>query len=110
MCRPVHKGIARGLASGLARAATPAQAGFQVIKFLEEFRMSSRFQNRGFIVALLGMVFAFLCGSSPRAAAQDQPAPKWELSGQYSFFYPGADVHGVLPLGLFPLSSRLESN
>ena len=72
--------------------------------------MSSGFQSRGFFVALLGVVLALLCGSGPFAAAQDQPAPKWEFSGQYSFFYPGADVHGVLPLGLFPLSSRLESN
>jgi outer membrane protein OmpA-like peptidoglycan-associated protein len=44
------------------------------------------------------------------AAAQDQPAPKWELYGGYSFFHPGADVHGQLPGALQPLSSRLESN
>jgi outer membrane protein OmpA-like peptidoglycan-associated protein len=44
------------------------------------------------------------------AAAQDQPAPKWELFGGYSFVYPGADVHGLLPLGVSPVSSRLEAN
>jgi hypothetical protein len=44
------------------------------------------------------------------AAAQEQPAPKWELYGGYSFFHPGADIHGVLPLGLLPVSSRLEPN
>ena len=26
------------------------------------------------------------------------------------FFHPGADIHGVLPLGLLPVSSRLEAN
>ena len=44
------------------------------------------------------------------AAAQDQPAPKWELFGGYSFFHPGADVHGLLPGGLLPVDSPLESN
>ena len=55
------------------------------------------------MIAALGM-FASL------AAAQDQPAPKWELFGGYSFFQPGTDVHGQLPGALFPLSSRLEAN
>jgi len=44
------------------------------------------------------------------AAAQDQPAPKWELYGGYSAWDPGADVHGQLPGALLPLSSRLEWN
>jgi len=44
------------------------------------------------------------------AAAQDPPGPKVELFGGYTFFYPGADVHGQLPEALFPISSRLESN
>ena len=44
------------------------------------------------------------------AAAQDQPAPKWELYGGYSFFDPATDVHGLLPGGLLPASSRIESN
>jgi outer membrane protein OmpA-like peptidoglycan-associated protein len=44
------------------------------------------------------------------AAAQDQPAPKWEIFAGYSFFYPNADVHGVLPFGTVVLSRNLESN
>jgi hypothetical protein len=44
------------------------------------------------------------------AAAQDQPTPKVELFGGYSFWYPGATVSGILPLGGSPVSSRLESN
>jgi hypothetical protein len=55
-------------------------------------------------------VVAVLCSIGTLAAAQDQPAPKWELFGGYSFFHPGADVHGVLPLGVAPVSSRLEPN
>ena len=55
-------------------------------------------------------MIAVLCSFAALAAAQDQPAPKVELFGGYSFFYPGADVHGQLPGALFPISSRLESN
>src|ERR1035437_5692230 len=46
-------------------------------------------------VMLLAVV-AVLCSVGTFAAAQDQPAPKWELFGGYSFVYPGADVHGLL--------------
>ena len=60
-------------------------------------------------VMLLAVV-AVLCSVGTFAAAQDQPAPKWELFGGYSFVYPGADVHGVLPEGILPVSSRLEAN
>lgn len=60
-------------------------------------------------VALLAVV-VFLCSVGTRAAAQEQTAPKWELYGGYSFFHSGADVHGVLPLGVLPVSSRLEPN
>src|SRR5438270_9927328 len=59
---------------------------------------------------MLAILIAMLCVCSALATAQDQPAPKWELYGGYSFHYPGADVHGTLPLGLVPLTSRLESN
>ncbi len=55
-------------------------------------------------------VFGLLCSVGELASAQDQPYPKWEVFGGYSFFYPGADVHGLLPGGLLPVSSRLESN
>lgn len=55
-------------------------------------------------------IVALLCGAGVLAAAQDQPAPKWELFGGYSFFDPAATVYGVLPAGISPVSSRLESN
>ena len=51
-----------------------------------------------------------LCASGTLAVAQEQPAPKWELFGGYSFLYPGADVHGTLPPGSIPLSSHLDWN
>ncbi|HZR33446.1 MAG TPA: OmpA family protein [Terriglobales bacterium] len=73
--------------------------------------MSSRFQNlSGRVVAMWFAVVAVLCTMGTLAAAQDQPAPKWELFGGYSFFHPGADVHGTFPGGLLPATSRLESN
>jgi outer membrane protein OmpA-like peptidoglycan-associated protein len=53
---------------------------------------------------------AALCGLGTFAAAQDQPAPKWELYAGYSFFDPATHVHGLLPGGLLPVSSRVESN
>ena len=56
------------------------------------------------------IVVVVLYGVGTLAAAQDQAAPKWELYGGYSFFYPGADVHGLLPGGLVPVSSPVESN
>jgi len=63
----------------------------------------------GRVFAVLPAMIAVLCVCNT-LAAQDQPAPKWEFFGGYSFHYPGADVHGTLPLGLVPLTSRLESN
>src|ERR1700674_1623143 len=63
----------------------------------------------GRVLAVLGFItsLSLLC---THASAQDQPAPKRELFGGYSFWYPRADVHGLLPGGLVPVSSRLESN
>jgi outer membrane protein OmpA-like peptidoglycan-associated protein len=73
--------------------------------------MSSHSHNHCGRVAVMRLaVVAILCTVGTLAAAQDQPAPKWELFGGYSFFYPGADVHGTLPLGVLPVTSRLESN
>jgi outer membrane protein OmpA-like peptidoglycan-associated protein len=57
----------------------------------------------------LAMV-AVLCSVGTLASAQDQPAPKWELFGGYSFVDPGTDVHGLLPGAVLPVSSRVESN
>ena len=59
---------------------------------------------------MLAATTAVLLMFGTLAAAQDQPAPKWEVFGGYSFFYPNADVHGTLPLGTVVLSRNLESN
>ena len=64
--------------------------------------------NLGRVLAMLPATIALLCAFGALAAAQDQPAPKWELYGGYSFWYPGADVHGILPLGLVPITSQME--
>lgn len=64
----------------------------------------------GRVLATLSATAALLCAFGTLAAAQEQPAPKWEIYGGYSFWYPGADVHGVLPTGLVPVTSRLDSN
>jgi outer membrane protein OmpA-like peptidoglycan-associated protein len=80
-------------------------------KIRRNIRMSSHLKGRlGRVLAILPSMIAALCMFATLAAAQDQPAPKWELFGGYSFFHPGADVHGQLPGALSPLSSRLEAN
>jgi len=73
--------------------------------------MSSQSKSHpGRALALLPATIAFLFTFATCAAAQEQPVPKVELYGGYSFFHPGADVHGQLPGGLLPVSSRLEAN
>lgn len=73
--------------------------------------MASRTGNhRVRITLVVFAVFGLLCSVGELASAQDRPYPKWEVFGGYSFFYPGADVHGLLPGGILPVSSRLESN
>jgi len=73
--------------------------------------MSSQSKGRLGKVVMLSAMMVALCMFSLPASAQDQPpAPKWELYGGYSVFYPGADVHGQLPGALLPLTSRLETN
>jgi outer membrane protein OmpA-like peptidoglycan-associated protein len=57
----------------------------------------------------LAMV-AVLCSVGTVAAAQEPPAPKWELYGGYSAFYPGCDIHGLLPGGVAPVTSCLKWN
>ena len=85
-----------------------------VVKLEGDFIMSKHFQNhRGLQTIFLLAVLAVLCSVATSSIAQDQqdqPTPKWEIFGGYSFFYPGADVHGLLPGGLLPVSNRLESN
>jgi outer membrane protein OmpA-like peptidoglycan-associated protein len=73
--------------------------------------MSSHSKGRlGRVLVMLAAMIAVLSMFGTLASAQDQPAPKWELFGGYSFWHPGADVHGLLPLGVLPVSSRLEPN
>jgi len=72
--------------------------------------MSSHSHNLCGRVATSLALVAVLCSMATLAAAQDRPAPKWELYGGYSFLYPNADLHGLLPGGILPVSSPLESN
>jgi outer membrane protein OmpA-like peptidoglycan-associated protein len=73
--------------------------------------MSSQSKSHpGRLLGMLPAIIAVLCSVATLAAAQDQPAPKWELYGGYSFFDPGAGVHALLPGGLLPVASRLESD
>ncbi len=62
------------------------------------------------LVALVVLCGTVLCSVGSVAVAQDRPTPPWELYGGYSFFYPGCDVHGILPGGLLPVSSCLKPN
>jgi outer membrane protein OmpA-like peptidoglycan-associated protein/opacity protein-like surface antigen len=73
--------------------------------------MSSHSKSHlGRVLAMLAAMIVVLCIFDAPAAAQDQPAPKWELFGGYSFLYPNSTVHGQFPGALLPLSSQLESN
>ena len=73
--------------------------------------MSSQSHNTcGRVTVLRLAMVAILCSVGTLASAQDQPAPKWELFGGYSFVDPGTDVHGLLPGAVLPVSSRVESN
>jgi outer membrane protein OmpA-like peptidoglycan-associated protein len=85
------------------------------IKFRIEVRrkwhMSSYSHNSCRRVAAMHLaVVAILCSVTTLTAAQDQPTRKWELFGGYSFVYFGTDVHGLLPGGIIPVNSRVESN
>ncbi|MGA8501549.1 MAG: OmpA family protein [Candidatus Sulfotelmatobacter sp.] len=64
----------------------------------------------GRVAVMLRAVAAILFGVATLAAAQDPPTPRWELFGGYSFVYFGADVHGLLPGGIIPVNSLVESN
>src|ERR1700675_5129273 len=73
--------------------------------------MSSHSKGRlARVLTLLLATIAVLFTFATCAAAQEESAPKVELYGGYSFFHPGADVHGQLPDSVLPLSSRLEAN
>jgi outer membrane protein OmpA-like peptidoglycan-associated protein len=71
--------------------------------------MSSHSHNsscRGAVLILAAI--AVLCFLGTFAAAQDGHAPKWELYGGYSAFYPGCNVNGLLPGGVLPVNSCLK--
>jgi outer membrane protein OmpA-like peptidoglycan-associated protein len=71
--------------------------------------MSSHSPNPcGGVAVMLLAVVAVLCILGTLGAAQDQPAPKWELYGGYSAFDPGCDLHGLLPGGVAPVTSCLK--
>jgi outer membrane protein OmpA-like peptidoglycan-associated protein len=73
--------------------------------------MSSRFQiHCGLVPVVTLILIVVFCSLGTVAVAQDQPSPKWELFGGYSFVYPSADLHGLLPGGLLPVNSLVESN
>jgi hypothetical protein len=69
--------------------------------------MSSHF-HCGRVAVMWWAMIALLCSLGTLAAAQDQPAPKWELYGGYSAFYPGCDMHGLLPGAVAPVASCLK--
>ncbi len=74
---------------------------------------SQSMSHPGRVLAMLTAMIAVLFTFAALAAAQDQPAPKWELYGGYSYLYPNSTVNGVVPgaaPGALPLSSQLESN
>ena len=81
------------------------------MKVRRNIRMSSHSKGRlaRFLTMLLATI-AVLFTFATCAAAQEESAPKVELYGGYSFFHPGANVHGELPGAIAPLSSRLEAN
>ncbi len=73
--------------------------------------MSSQSKSHpGRVLTMLAAMIAVLCTIATLAAAQEGPAPKWELYGGYSYFNPFADIHGQLPGALLPLSSPLNSD
>jgi outer membrane protein OmpA-like peptidoglycan-associated protein len=55
-------------------------------------------------------MLAVVCSVGTLAVAQEPPPPKWELYGGYSAFYPGCDIHGLLPGAVAPVSSCLKWN
>ena len=58
--------------------------------------MSSHSRSHRSSVAIMRLAaIVILCGISTLMAAQEPLAPQWEFYGGYSFFHPGADVHGL---------------
>jgi outer membrane protein OmpA-like peptidoglycan-associated protein len=67
-------------------------------------------RHPGHVLAMLPITIALLFACSTFAPAQDTTHPKWEIFGGYSFLYPNTNLHAMLPGGLLPVSSPLESN
>jgi outer membrane protein OmpA-like peptidoglycan-associated protein len=67
-------------------------------------------KSRGQVAVMRLAMIAVLCGVGTFAAAQAPPPPKWEVYGGYSAFYPGCDIHGLLPGATTPVSSCLKWN
>ena len=81
---------------------------FPLLKLGGIWHMSSHSHNsRGHVAVMLLAMIALLC-SVGMLAAQDSPAPKWELYGGYSAFNPGCDLNGLLPGGTVPVSSCVK--
>src|SRR5580700_8769746 len=98
-------------ASGWSADGQDRAARFHVIEVRRNIRMSSHLKGRlARVLTVLSATIVVLFPFATAAVAQEPPAPKWELYGGYSFFHPGADIHGQLPGALLPLSSRLEVN
>jgi outer membrane protein OmpA-like peptidoglycan-associated protein len=80
-----------------------------VIEVRRNIRMSSQSESHpGRALAILPVMIAVLSAFATLAAAQDQPAPKWELYGGYSAFNPDCGIHGLLPGGVTPVSSCVK--
>jgi outer membrane protein OmpA-like peptidoglycan-associated protein len=80
-----------------------------VMEVRRNIRMSSQSDSHpGRVLAILLVMIAVLSAFATLAAAQDQPAPKWELYGGYSAFNAGCDMHGLLPGGVTPVTSCLK--
>src|SRR5271154_5581932 len=118
MCHLVRNALDSGPASCRSIVGFTGSAKSTERVLRRNFRMSiySKTLVGRTLVMLMGMT-AILLMLGDLASAQgqstdpDRPnAPKWELYGGYSVFYPGATVTGQLPLGIAPLSSRLETN
>jgi outer membrane protein OmpA-like peptidoglycan-associated protein/opacity protein-like surface antigen len=109
MYLPVHRAFGSEIGLGWFATGQAGKAGFQVIEVRRNWDMSSHCQNScGRIAIMLLAMIALLCSMDTLAAAQDQPAPKWELYGGYSAFYAGCDLNGLLPGGVTPVTSCLK--
>jgi outer membrane protein OmpA-like peptidoglycan-associated protein/opacity protein-like surface antigen len=64
----------------------------------------------GRILATLTAAGIVVCLLAAPATAQEQPVPKVELFGGWSYIYPNSTLNGLLPGAMLPVSSSLEGN